>query len=68
VHVFLTEEGRRLYGEIYPRVAAINREIVATLSEAEREVLDSVVDTLQAEASRMVAAYQDLPPAVDGAE
>ncbi len=68
VHVFLTEEGRRLYGEIYPRVAAINRDIVSTLSAAEREVLDTAVDALQAQASRMVAAYQDLPPAVDGAE
>ncbi len=56
VHVFLTEEGRRLYGEIYPRVAAINREIVSTLSAAERELLDRAVDTLQAQASRMVAA------------
>lgn len=65
VHVFLTEEGRRLYGEIYPRVAAINREIVSTLSAAERAVLDAAVDTLQAQASRMAAACKELPPAAD---
>jgi DNA-binding MarR family transcriptional regulator len=68
VHVFLTDEGRRLYAEIYPRVAAINREIVSTLSAKEREMLDTTVDILQAEASRMVAAQKDLPPPVDGAE
>ncbi|WP_439590247.1 MarR family winged helix-turn-helix transcriptional regulator [Hydrogenophaga sp.] len=68
VQVFLTDEGRRLYGEIYPRVAAINREIVSTLSAVECEVLDRAVDVLQAQASCMVAAYRDLPPTVDGAD
>lgn len=54
VHVFLTEEGRRLYGAIYPRVADINRELISSLSETQRQQLDAMVDALQAQAGRML--------------
>jgi len=68
VHVFLTDEGRRLYGAIYPRVAAINRELVAGLDAAQREQLDTMVDELQAQASRMVAARPETPNQPDGGD
>lgn len=68
VHVFLSEEGRRLYGKIYPRVAAINRELVASLDAAQRHALDTAVDELQAQAVRMVAARPETPPAQDGGD
>ena len=68
VHVFLSEEGRRLYGEIYPRVAAINRELVASLDAAQRHQLDSAVDELQAQAARMVAERPETPPPRDGGD
>jgi DNA-binding MarR family transcriptional regulator len=68
VHVFLTDEGRRVYGEIYPRVAAINRELVSGLDTAQREQLDAMVDELQTQASRMVAARPDTPVPQDGGD
>ncbi len=68
VHVFLTEEGRRLYGEIYPRVSAINRELVAGLTAEQRGLLDAMVDGLQEQASRMVAARPGTPSPKDGGE
>ena len=42
------DEGRRLYGAIYPRVAAINRELASGLTAAQRQQLDAMVDSLQA--------------------
>jgi DNA-binding MarR family transcriptional regulator len=68
VHVYLSEEGRRLYGEIYPRVAAINRELVAGLDAAQRTQLDAMVDALQAQASRMVDQRPETPWPVDGGD
>ena len=68
VHVFLSDEGRRLYGEIYPRVAAINRELASGLTAAQRQQLDAMVDSLQAQASRMVAASPEAPVPQDGGE
>ncbi|MGE0349336.1 MarR family winged helix-turn-helix transcriptional regulator [Hydrogenophaga sp.] len=56
VHVYLSEQGRRLYDAIHPRVIAINRELVAGLTDAQRKVLDAAVDALQAQATRMLAA------------
>lgn len=66
VHVFLTEEGRRLYGAIYPRVAAINRELASGLTAVQRQQLDAMVDLLQAQANRMVAARPEAPLPQDG--
>jgi DNA-binding MarR family transcriptional regulator len=68
VHVFLSEEGRRLYDQIYPRVAAINRELASGLTEAQRRLLDTAVDALQAQADRMVAARPEAPVPRDGGE
>jgi len=50
VHVFLTDEGRRIAAELFEQVAAINRDILAPLDATERLALDSMLDRLQAEA------------------
>lgn len=68
VHVFLTEEGRRVYRAIFPRVAAINRELASVLSPAERSQLDHMVHTLQTRVHDMVAASKDALPPVDSGE
>jgi DNA-binding MarR family transcriptional regulator len=68
VHVFLTEEGRRVYRAVFPRVAAINRELASALSPAEREQLDRMVNALQGRVHEMVAASRDTLPPMDSGE
>lgn len=68
VHVFLTEEGRRVYRAVFPRVAAINRELASALSPAEREQLDRMVNALQGRVHEMVAASRDTFPPMDSGE
>lgn len=68
VHVFLSDEGRRLYNAIYPRVAAINRELAAGLDGTQRQQLDAMVDALQAQADRMLAARPETPAPQDGGD
>jgi DNA-binding MarR family transcriptional regulator len=48
VHVFLTDEGRRIAAELFEQVAAINRDILAPLDASERLALDSMLGRLQA--------------------
>lgn len=68
VHVFLTDEGRRVYGDVFPRVAAIQRELLAPFSAAERRQLGAFMDRLQASATRLrAAAGVDAAPE-DGAD
>jgi DNA-binding MarR family transcriptional regulator len=50
VHVFLTDEGRRIAAELFEQVVAINRNILAPLNASERLALDAMLDRLQAEA------------------
>jgi DNA-binding MarR family transcriptional regulator len=52
VHVFLTDEGRRIAGELFERVAAINRALLGPLSVDERVLLDTLLDRLQTQAER----------------
>lgn len=52
VHVFLTDDGRRIASELFERVAAINRALLAPLSAEQRAVLDTLLDRLQAQAER----------------
>lgn len=68
VHVFLTDEGRRLYRAIHPRVAAINRELATGLGPTERLQLDAMLDALQAQAVRMVVALPETPLPQDGGD
>ena len=68
VHVFLTEEGRRVYETFFPRVAAINHELASVLSPAEREQLDHLVNTLQARVHEMVGASRHALSPIDSTE
>jgi DNA-binding MarR family transcriptional regulator len=56
VHVFLSDEGRRVYQAVFPQVAAINREIASALSAAERQHLDHAIKQLQARELGKLAA------------
>lgn len=47
VHVFLTDEGRRIAAELFEQVTVINRDILAPLSDNERLALDSILCRLQ---------------------
>ncbi len=53
VLVDLTDEGRRLYGALLPRVADINRALLAALTPAETALLDGLLVRLQAQADRL---------------
>jgi hypothetical protein len=60
VHVFLSEQGRRVHGDIFPRIRAINQALVADLSAAERELLDTVIARIQARADALLAGAPPL--------
>ncbi len=64
VHVFLTNEGRRIATALFEQVAAINRDILAPLDANERVVLDKMLDRLQTEADRAerLPALATAPP------
>lgn len=53
VQLTLTPQGRALYDTLLPRVAAINRELLSVLSEAEVDALDALLQRLRAQAERM---------------
>ncbi len=65
VHLYLTDEGRRIYREAFPRIAAIQRELLAPFSEAEGRQLSELVARLQASASRLNPGGELLPPLED---
>jgi DNA-binding MarR family transcriptional regulator len=65
VHVFLTDEGRRLYGEVFPRVAAIQRELLAPFSAAQRAQFSELLALLQTQASRLNPGGELLQPLED---
>lgn len=56
VLVDLTDEGRRLYGALLPRVADINRALLAALTPAETALLDGLLVRLQAQADRLAGS------------
>ena len=66
VHVFLTDTGRRVYAEVFPRVAGIQRNLLSPFSDAERQQLDGLLAKLQASASRLNPG--DEGPLTPGAE
>ncbi|HEX5739086.1 MAG TPA: MarR family transcriptional regulator [Hydrogenophaga sp.] len=68
VHVFLTEEGWRVYRAIFPRVVAINRDIASALSSTERQLLDRMMDRLHARVLEMTAASTQALPPIDNGE
>lgn len=66
VHVYLTDEGRRVYAEVFPRIAAIQRDLLAPFSDDERRTLSECLMRLQLSATRLrAAAGTDLAPEDD---
>lgn len=55
VIVDLTDAGRELYQRILPRVAALNRELLASLDDASVATLAQALDILQTRAAGLVA-------------
>ena len=68
VHVFLTDEGRRVYGEVLPRIAVIQRELLAPFSAQQREQLSELMDLLLAQARALNTEGGLLPPLEDAAD
>lgn len=54
VQIYLSEEGRRVHGDIFPRIAAINHALVEGLSPEQRRALDGIVAHVQARADAMI--------------
>lgn len=52
--VDLTDAGRALYARILPRVAALNRELLAGLDDATLATLTQALDTLQSRATGLL--------------
>lgn len=65
VHLYLTDEGRRVYREVFPRIAAIQHELLSPFSDAERRQLSSLMARLQVSASRLNPGGDGLPPLED---
>lgn len=66
VHVFLTDEGRRVYAAVFPRIAAIQRELLAPFSADECRQFGELLDRLQTSAQQLrVSAGADLAPEND---
>lgn len=59
----LTAAGHALYEQILPLVAEVNRELMGSLSEAEIEALDSMLDRMHEQADRMAQKLAELPRA-----
>ena len=62
VHVYLTDEGRRIAADLFRRVAAINLDILTPLDADERLALSAMLGRLQARADDAEQA-PPIPPA-----
>lgn len=60
VSVALTDEGKRLYGELFPVVSGINLQILDVLSQDEVFLLENMLARLRARADAL-ASSTDLP-------
>lgn len=65
VHVFLTERGRAVYAEVFPRIAAIQRDLLSPFSDEERQQFSKLITRLQASASRLNPGGELLQPLED---
>ncbi len=54
VQIFLSEAGRVVHGDIFPRIAAINQALMEGLRAEQRQALDTVLAHVQAQADRML--------------
>jgi DNA-binding MarR family transcriptional regulator len=68
VHVYLTDEGRRVYAEVFPRIATIQRELLTPFSTEQRERLSELMDLLLAQARALNTEGGLLPPLEDAAD
>jgi DNA-binding MarR family transcriptional regulator len=62
VRLALTDAGRALYAQLFPRVLQINHELLSVLSGAQLKALDRGLEALQGQADAMVGRAQ-LPKA-----
>jgi hypothetical protein len=58
--MYLSEEGRRVHDDLFPRIRAINQALVADLSAPERAALDRIVGAIQRSADAMLAGAPPL--------
>lgn len=60
VHIHLSERGRAVHDDVFPRIAAINQSLVADLSPEDRAVLSRAIAHIQATADRLLAGAPPL--------
>ena len=65
VQVALTDAGRALYEALFPRVAALNAELLACLDAGQAQALDAALARLQTQAGQMVATLGETLPKAD---
>jgi DNA-binding MarR family transcriptional regulator len=63
VMVSITAAGREIYDGLWPLVKAHHERLMSALSVQQRLDLEEMIDTLQAQALRLQASYDDLPKA-----
>lgn len=61
VEISLTEQGKQLYESLFPKVEALNREILSGLSEGEKMQLAQLFKKLEDAAGKLPDAMPDLP-------
>jgi DNA-binding MarR family transcriptional regulator len=54
-HVELTDSGRRLHAQLFPEIAALNRELLSVLSPEAIGTLQAMLDRLQIQADHLAA-------------
>ena len=54
-HVELTDRGRRLHTQLFPEIAALNRELLSVLSPETIGALQAMLDRLQIQADHLAA-------------
>ncbi|MBL0919252.1 MAG: MarR family transcriptional regulator [Hydrogenophaga sp.] len=60
VQMYLSDEGHRVHGDLFPRIRAINQALVAGLSADERAALDRMVGMVQGKADELLAGAAPL--------
>jgi DNA-binding MarR family transcriptional regulator len=63
VQLKLTESGKKLYAQILPLVADVNRQLMSALAPQEIAALDGMLDRMEAQADAMAQQLSQLPRA-----
>lgn len=53
VHLFLTDEGRRVHADLFPRIVAVQRALLEPFSAEQRERFSEFMDLLQTQIHRV---------------